>query len=108
MHRAAEAAPATLCLVDAVRGLDVPFATMPIIHGDAVSYCIAAASIVAKVTRDRLIRQMAERYPAYGLERNMGYGTAEHIAAILRCGPCAEHRRSFIGKWIADTGEAKQ
>ena len=107
MRRASAGAPATLCLVDAVRGLQVPFATEPIIHGDAVSYSIAAASIVAKVTRDRQMLLLAERYPVYGLERNMGYGTAEHIEAIRRCGPCPEHRRSFIGKWIAETGEAR-
>ncbi len=102
MRRAAADAPATLCLVDAVRGLDVPFAVKPIIHGDAVSYSIAAASIVAKVTRDRQICALAQRYPQYGLEQNKGYGTAEHIQALRRCGACPEHRRSFIGKF---TGE---
>ena len=108
MRRAAEGAPAALCLVDAVQGLNLAFACEPIIHGDAVSYSIAAASIVAKVARDRQMPQLAERYPAYGLARNMGYGTAEHIQAIKRFGPCAEHRRTFIGKWIQDTGEARQ
>jgi ribonuclease HII len=101
MRRAAAGAPATLCLVDAVTGLSLPFPTEAIIHGDALSYSIAAASIVAKVTRDRQMVEMAETYPAYGLERNMGYGTAEHIRAILACGACPQHRRTFIGKWIA-------
>lgn len=106
MRRAAERAPATLCLVDAVKGLALPFPTEPVIHGDAVSYSIAAASIVAKVTRDRQLMLLAERFPGYALERNMGYGTAEHIEAIRLRGACAEHRRSFIGKWIAPDGEA--
>lgn len=104
MRRAAAQCPASLCLVDAVAGLDLPFETKPIIHGDALSYLIAAASIVAKVTRDRQIVALAETYPVYGLERNMGYGTAEHISAIKRYGACPAHRRSFIGKWIAQTG----
>jgi ribonuclease HII len=106
MRRAAQHAPATLCLVDAVRGLMLPFPTEPIIHGDTVSYSIAAASIIAKVTRDRQMLSLAERFPGYGLERNMGYGTAEHIDAIRRRGACAEHRRSFIGKFIAENEEA--
>lgn len=103
MLRAAQGAPATLCLVDAVTHLDVPFATESIIHGDALSYSIAAASIVAKVTRDRMMVRLSETYPQYGLQRNMGYGTAEHIDAIRRYGACPEHRISFIGKWIAET-----
>ena len=103
MQRAAIGAPATLCLVDAVKGLDLPFATEPIIHGDATSYSIAAASIVAKVTRDRMMATFAKTYPGYGLERNMGYGTAEHIEAIRRIGGCPEHRVSFIRKWNAET-----
>ena len=108
MRRAAQAAPATLCLVDAVAGLGLPFATEAILHGDALSYSIAAASIVAKVTRDRQMVALSAQYPGYGLERNMGYGTAEHIEAIRRLGPCPEHRRTFIGKWIADAGWDKQ
>ncbi len=103
MQRAAASVPATLCLVDAVERLELPFAIEPIVHGDAVSYSIAAASIVAKVTRDRQILLLAEHYPLYGLERNKGYGTAEHIAAIRQYGACGEHRRSFIGKFIGET-----
>ena len=100
MQRAAAAAvPASLCLVDAVGKLGLPFAIRPIIHGDAISYSIAAASIVAKVTRDRQMLRLAETYPQYGLDRNKGYGTAEHIEAIRRYGPCPEHRSSFIGKF---------
>jgi len=103
MQRAAAAAPATLCLVDAVTRLDLPFETRAILHGDAVSYSIAAASIVAKVTRDRQMIALAQRYPHYGLDRNKGYGTAEHIEAIRQYGACPEHRRSFIGKFVEET-----
>lgn len=102
MERAAEKAPATLCLVDAVRGLYLPFPVMPIIHGDATSYNVAAASIVAKVTRDRQMKAYAESYPQYGFERNMGYGTAEHISALRAFGATPEHRRSFIGNFVGE------
>ena len=105
MQRAAAAVPATLCLVDAVERLELPFAAVPIIHGDAISYSIAASSIVAKVTRDRRILELAREYPQYGLERNKGYGTAEHIAAIKKHGACIEHRRSFIRQYIGETVE---
>lgn len=102
MERAAEKAPATLCIVDAVRGLYLPFPVMPILHGDATSYNVAAASIVAKVTRDRQMIKAAELYPQYGFERNMGYGTPEHIAALKAYGPTPDHRRSFIGKIVGE------
>ena len=101
MQRACQNIPATLCLVDAVTGLLLPFPTEPIIHGDAISYSIAASSIIAKVTRDRQITTLALAYPQYGLEHNMGYGTQEHIQGIIQHGACPEHRRTFISKWIA-------
>ena len=66
-----------------------------IIHGDALSASIAAASIIAKVTRDRLADNWALAYPEYGFEHNRGYGTQEHLAAIEKYGPCPIHRRSF-------------
>jgi len=66
-----------------------------IISGDARSASIAAASIIAKVTRDRLMEQVARTYPEYGFERHMGYGTAQHLAALNTHGPCPHHRRSF-------------
>ena len=100
MERAAEKAPATLCVVDAVRQLYLPFPIMPIIKGDSTSYNVAAASIVAKVTRDRQMAEYAKIYPKYGLDRNMGYGTAEHIAALRQYGATPEHRKTFIGKFI--------
>ncbi len=83
-------------LVDALE-LDIPYATMGIIKGDAKSYSIASASIVAKVTRDRYMEQMALEYPQYDFEHNMGYGTAKHIAALKEFGPTPIHRQSFIG-----------
>ena len=66
-----------------------------IIHGDALSASIAAASIIAKVTRDQLADDWAKIYPQYGFEHNRGYGTKQHIAAIEKFGPCAIHRKSF-------------
>ncbi|MCR5102277.1 MAG: ribonuclease HII [Butyrivibrio sp.] len=71
-----------------------------IIKGDAKSVSIAAASIVAKVTRDRLMTELSKEYPEYGFDRNKGYGSAEHIEAIKKYGPCPLHRRSFIGNFI--------
>jgi ribonuclease HII len=102
MQRAAAAVPATICLVDAVQNLALPFAVRPILHGDALSYSIAAASIVAKVTRDRQVRRLAEIFPQYGLDRNKGYGTPEHMETLRRFGPCPEHRRTFIGACIGE------
>jgi ribonuclease HII len=100
MRRAAAAVPASVCLVDAVSHLELPFEAVAILHGDAISYSIAAASIVAKVTRDSFMPALDECYPFYGLKSNKGYGTPEHIEAIRRHGACPEHRRSFIGKFI--------
>jgi ribonuclease HII len=67
----------------------------PIVDGDALCYSIACASIIAKVARDRLMRKLAQLYPGYGWERNVGYGSAEHIAALRRLGPTPYHRRTF-------------
>lgn len=102
MERAAEKAPATLCIVDAVRDLYLPFPILSVIRGDATSYNVAAASIVAKVTRDRQMKAYAEKWLQFGFEHNMGYGTAEHIAALKRLGPTPEHRRSFIRNFIEE------
>ena len=100
MRRAARNAQANIYLIDAVKNLGLDAPEIPIIHGDAVSYSIAAASIVAKVTRDREMEKLAAQYPQYGFARHKGYGTAEHIAAIRRYGPCPIHRRTFIGKFL--------
>ena len=91
-----------LFLVDAVKDLRLPGEIHALIHGDAISYMIGAASIVAKVARDRYMMELDEKYPMYGFARNKGYGTAEHIAALKEYGPCPEHRRSFIGKILGE------
>lgn len=88
-----------IVIVDALQ-LDIPYKTFGIIHGDALSYSIASASIVAKVTRDRYMEGMAKIYPQYDFEHNMGYGTAKHIAALKEFGPTEIHRRSFIGNFV--------
>ena len=84
-------------LIDAVDRLHLPGESRSILHGDALSYMIGAASIVAKVARDRYMIALDEKYPMYGFARTKGYGTPEHIAALRKYGPCPEHRRSFIG-----------
>ncbi len=89
-------------LIDAVKGIDVPVEQIAIIHGDTVSYLIAAASIVAKVERDSFMIKMDELYPQYGFSRNKGYGTKEHMDALIKYGPCPIHRKSFIKKIIGD------
>lgn len=88
--------PPACVLVDALRELDIPAAQEAIIHGDALSYLIGAASIIAKVTRDRYMCEMDALYPQYGFARNKGYGTKEHIDALRAYGPCPIHRRSFL------------
>ena len=90
---------APLVLVDAVR-LDIPQPTLHPVRGDGLSYHIAAASIVAKVLRDRFMTAQDKRWPGYGFARNKGYGTAEHREAILRLGPCPLHRRTFLNNLL--------
>ncbi len=90
-------------LVDAVKGLDIPARQHPIVHGDALCYLIAAASIVAKVERDAYMIRMHEQYPQYGFDQNKGYGTARHIAALREYGPCPLHRKSFISGILEGT-----
>ena len=90
-----------LILVDALTNIDtlgIPYRS--IIKGDAKSYSIAAASIIAKVTRDRIMRQWDELYPEYCFEKHKGYGTKMHIDAIKEYGPCPLHRKSFIKNFI--------
>ena len=86
-------------IVDALK-LDIPVRTFGIVHGDAQSYSIAAASILAKVERDAFMREMDDSYPGYGFSRNVGYGTAEHIAALKELGATPIHRRTFIGHFV--------
>lgn len=81
-------------------GLDIPAQQEAIIKGDAKSYLIAAASILAKVTRDHIMLEYDGQYPQYGFARNKGYGTREHIEALRRFGPCPLHRRTFIRNFL--------
>lgn len=102
MRKAAQGAHAQVYLIDAVDGLGLDGQERALIHGDALSYSIAAASIVAKVTRDREMRLLDEQYPGYGFVRHKGYGTAEHIQAIRALGPSPIHRRSFITRIVPE------
>ena len=89
------ARPPDLALVDGNRAPRLPCAVRTVVGGDRASLSIAAASIVAKVTRDRLMARLALEHPGYGWERNAGYGTAEHQAGLARLGVTTHHRRSF-------------
>ena len=89
-----------LLLNDAVNIPGVDIEQVGIIKGDTLSASIAAASIIAKVTRDRLMVEYDSLYPGYGFAKNMGYGTAEHIDALKKIGPCAIHRRTFIKNFV--------
>ena len=99
MRRAVERlAPAPeVLLVDAVRVPGVTSPQLALIHGDALSESIAAASIIAKVYRDGLLETLGRRHPVYGFEHHKGYGTPEHWEALRRFGPCPEHRLTYRG-----------
>lgn len=86
-----------LLLVDALTVPGIPIPQKAIVKGDALSVSIAAASIVAKVARDQMMREWDRRYPGYGLGRNMGYASRDHREALRRLGPSEIHRRSFQG-----------
>lgn len=83
-------------LVDAIKELDVDVPVRGVVHGDALSYSIGAASILAKVTRDNYMIELSKKYPDYGFEKHKGYGTKVHIDAIKSHGVCDVHRRSFL------------
>ena len=102
MKKAYEAleVPVDMLLVDAVKNLDVDCQYESIIKGDAKSYSIAAASILAKVTRDQMIIELDKKYPEYNFKKHKGYGTKEHIEAIKKIGPCAIHRKTFIKNFV--------
>ncbi len=89
-----------IILVDAFEIPEVDIPERAIIKGDANSMAIAAASIVAKVTRDRIMEEYGAKYPEYGFEKNSGYGTKQHTDALQEIGPCPIHRRSFITKYL--------
>ena len=110
MRQAVEQLPvqADYALVDGNRskGLPIPFTC--VIGGDAISPSIAAASVLAKVTRDRYMLKMDEKYPVYGFARHKGYGSKAHYDALLAHGPCPIHRQSFLKKFYAAHPEAKR
>ena len=88
-----------LVLVDGNRSPGLPLPVKTVVKGDSLSANIAAASILAKVTRDNLMLEMAERYPQYGFDIHKGYGTKAHYAALEQLGPCAIHRNTFLRKF---------
>ena len=88
-----------IVIVDALQ-LDIPYKTFGIIHGDALSYSIASAPIVAKVTRDRLMEEYDKVFPEYGFASNKGYGAAAHIEALKKYGATPIHRKTFITHFI--------
>ena len=92
---AALSTPAHIALVDGNRPPPLGIQVQTIIGGDTLSLSIAAASIIAKVTRDRIMRDLDEAHPGYGFAAHKGYGTAAHAAALQRLGPCEDHRKSF-------------
>lgn len=93
-----------LVLIDAVK-LDCDYEIKPIIKGDATSYNIASASILAKVTRDKIMEKYDEEYPQYGFAKHKGYGTKVHVDAIKTVGPCPIHRRTFIKNFVGENNE---
>jgi ribonuclease HII len=93
-----------IALVDGNVAPTLPCAVHTIVKGDALSFSIAAASVIAKVTRDRIMHALARRYRGFGWETNVGYGTAEHGRAIRRLGVTPHHRRSFAPVRLAISG----
>lgn len=91
-----------LALIDGNRAKDFGIPVQTVVHGDSLSASIAAASVLAKVTRDDLMLQMAEEYPGYGFEIHKGYGTKAHYAALTEKGPCPIHRMTFLKKFYGE------
>jgi len=87
--------PPELALIDGNRTPDLPCEARAIVGGDGLEPAISAASILAKVARDRIMQELHRRYPCYGFDRNKGYPTPEHLRKLALYGPCAAHRRSF-------------
>ena len=92
----------SLAVVDAVKNLDIDIEQLAIIKGDAKSYSIAAASILAKVHRDKLMQKLDKEFPQYNFAKHKGYGTKEHIELLKKYGPCKIHRKSFIKNFFKD------
>ena len=95
MRRAAKQLAPDHVLIDGLPVRDFPIPQTALVGGDALSFSIAAASIIAKVTRDRIMVEHHARHPAYGFAKHKGYGTPQHLAALRQHGPCPIHRRSF-------------
>lgn len=91
-----------LALIDGNRNSDFGVPSKTIIKGDSLSANIAAASILAKVSRDRIMREAASKYPQYGFDVHMGYGTKRHYEALREYGPCEIHRQTFLRKFYAE------
>lgn len=100
--------PPELSLIDGNRNKGIAFPSRPVVHGDASCASIAAASVLAKVTRDRLMIALDKQYPQYGFARHKGYGTDAHYAALRACGPCEIHRPSFLKKLFVEDGTWKK
>lgn len=94
-----------LILIDGNKVFPSQIQAIPIVDGDAKSFCIAAASIIAKVTRDRIMKRLSAYYPEYLWHKNKGYATREHINAIHSYGPCSLHRKTFLRKILSDEFE---
>ncbi len=109
MKRAYESMAGTpgVVLIDGLDAIQLTVPSRAVVRGDGTSYHVAAASIVAKVTRDRLLRGMEEQYPGYGFAKHKGYGTEEHLQALRLLGPCPEHRLSFLGNILGPTRREK-
>ncbi|MCD8322257.1 MAG: ribonuclease HII [Oscillospiraceae bacterium] len=103
MNRAIEQlSPAPeMALIDGNTTRDIKIPAQSVVGGDGKCACIAAASVLAKVTRDRLMTELAAQYPQYGFEKHKGYGTRAHYAALDEYGPCPAHRMSFLRKYYA-------
>jgi ribonuclease HII len=102
MHRAVAALRPRpdIVLIDGRETIQWPGTVVPVVKGDARSLCVAAASIIAKVARDRVMRRLHRRDPRYHFDKNKGYGTRDHLQALSAHGAAAEHRRSFLGKIV--------
>lgn len=94
-----------IVLVDGPKIFYSDIKAIPLIDGDAKSFCIAAASIIAKVTRDKIMLKLAEEYPEYLWEKNKGYATKDHINALKKYGPTPYHRKTFLGKILGEQNE---
>ena len=91
-----------IALIDGNRAKDFGLPVKTVVHGDSLSASIAAASVLAKVTRDDLMLEMAQKYPGYGFEIHKGYGTKAHYAALEELGPCPIHRMTFLKKFYGE------